>query len=327
MTILFICSGNSKDFGIAPFVLSQAKSLQEEGVEVLFYKVIGKGVRGYLKNVRKLRAFLREQKVDVIHAHYSFNGLLALLAMAKPPIVVSFMGSDTYGDYDFRGRLKVGSYINIIISKFIQPFIKAAIVKSPNLAKYIYLKRKAFIVPNGVNTYHFLSINKVTAKEKLGLEKEINYALFLGDKKNERKNFDLSANAVSKVSKSYNISLLTPYPVSQEMLPYYMSAADVVLLSSYNEGSPNVIKEAMACNRPIVSTNVGDVEWLFGSEPGHFLASLDVEDYANKLKQAIDFSNKNLSTNGRERIKQLGLDSQTIAQKIISIYKDVLNEV
>jgi glycosyltransferase involved in cell wall biosynthesis len=327
MTILFICSGNSKDFGIAPFVLSQAKSLQEESVEVLFYKVIGKGIRGYLKNVKKLRAFLREHKVDVIHAHYSFNGLLALLAMAKPPIVVSFMGSDTYGDYDSKGGLKVASYINIIISKFIQPFIKAAIVKSPNLAKYIYLKRKTFIVPNGVNTNHFLPINKETAKEKLGLAKEINYALFLGDKGNERKNFGLSANAVSKVSKSYNISLLTPYPVSQEILPYYMSAADVVLLSSYNEGSPNVIKEAMACNRPIVSTNVGDVEWLFGHEPGHFIAGFDVADYASKLKLALDFSNKNGNTNGRERLKKLGLDSQTIAQRIISIYKKVLNEV
>lgn len=327
MRVLFVCSGNSKDFGIAPFVLSQAKSLQEESVEVLFYKVIGKGIRGYLKNVKKLRAFLREHKVDVIHAHYSFNGLLALLAMAKPPIVVSFMGSDTYGDYDSKGRLKVGSYINIIISKFIQPFIKAAIVKSPNLAKYIYLKSKSFIVPNGVNTNHFLPINNEKAKEKLGLAKEINYALFLGDKGNERKNFGLSANAVSKVSKSYNISLLTPYPVSQEMLPYYMSAADVVLLSSYNEGSPNVIKEAMVCNRPIVSTNVGDVEWLFGYEPGHFIAGFDVADYASKLKLALDFSIKNGSTNGRKRIKKLGLDSQTIAQRIISIYKKVLNEV
>lgn len=327
MTILFICSGNSKDFGIAPFVLSQAKSLGKEGIEVLFYKVIGKGIRGYLKNVRKLRAFLREHKVDVIHAHYSFNGLLALLAMAKPPIVVSFMGSDTYGDYDSKGGLKVASYINIIISKFIQPFIKAAIVKSPNLAKYIYLKRKTFIVPNGVNTNHFLPINKETAKEKLGLAKEINYALFLGDKGNERKNFGLSANAVSKVSKSYNISLLTPYPVSQEILPYYMSAADVVLLSSYNEGSPNVIKEAMACNRPIVSTNVGDVEWLFGNEPGHFIAGFDVDDYVNKLMQAVEFSIGKHNTNGRERIKQLGLDSQAIAKRIISIYKKVLNEV
>lgn len=325
MKVLFVSSGNSKD-GISPIVKNQGESLRQNGVDLYYFTIKGKGFKGYLSNIKCLKRVINNLQPDIVHAHYSLTAIIATLAGAKP-LVVSFMGSDTYGDYDSKGRLKVGSYINIIISKFIQPFIKAAIVKSPNLAKYIYLKSKAFIVPNGVNTNHFLPINKETAKEKLGLEKEINYALFLGDKGNERKNFDLSANAVSKVSKSYNISLLTPYPVSQEMLPYYMSAADVVLLSSYNEGSPNVIKEAMACNRPIVSTNVGDVEWLFGSEPGHFLASLVVEDYANKLKLALDFSNKNGSTNGRERLKKLGLDSQTIAQRIISIYKKVLNEV
>ena len=328
MTVLFICSGNSKDFGIAPFVLSQAKSIQEEGVEILFYKVIGKGIRGYLKNVRKLRLFLSEHSIDIIHAHYSFNGLLALLAIAKPPVVVSFMGSDTYGDYDTKGRLKRGSFINIFISKAIQPFINAAIVKSPNLANYIYTKNKLSTIPNGVNINIFKPIDQSVAKEKLGLHKDINYVLFLGEKGNERKNFELSANAVSKVNEESKskILFLTPYPVSQELLPYYMCAANVVLLSSYNEGSPNVIKEAMACNRPIVSTNVGDVEWLFGNEPGHYIASFEVDDYANKLKQAVDFSNNNESTNGRERIKQLGLDSQTIAQRIIAIYKKVLNE-
>ncbi len=102
-----------------------------------------------------------------------------------------------------------------------------------------------------------------------------------------------------------------------------MNASDVILLSSLWEGSPNVIKEAMACNKPIVCTDVGDVRWLFGEEPGHFIAGSEVDNYANRLKDALGFSNTVGNTNGRARLLILGLDSRTVANRIENIYKEV----
>jgi teichuronic acid biosynthesis glycosyltransferase TuaC len=94
----------------------------------------------------------------------------------------------------------------------------------------------------------------------------------------------------------------------------------VVLLTSLWEGSPNVIKEAMACNTPIVSTDVGDVKEIIGKTEGCFITSFDPEDVSDKIKKALEFGKR---TTGREDIKHL--ESGVVAKRIIAIYKNVLD--
>jgi teichuronic acid biosynthesis glycosyltransferase TuaC len=113
--------------------------------------------------------------------------------------------------------------------------------------------------------------------------------------------------------------------VSIDELKYFYSAADLLLLTSFHEGSPNVIKEAMACNCPIVSTNVGDVPEVIGKTEGCFLASFDPIDVAEKMRFALEFAQTKGRTNGRQRIIELGLDSETVSAKIIEVYNKVLN--
>jgi glycosyltransferase involved in cell wall biosynthesis len=103
-----------------------------------------------------------------------------------------------------------------------------------------------------------------------------------------------------------------------------LNAADILLLTSFSEGSPQVIKEAMACNCPIVATDVGDVSWLFGLEPGHFTSSFSPEDVANKIILSLIFSESNKETKGRKRMIYLELDSKSIANKLITIYKYII---
>src|SRR4030042_4531165 len=105
------------------------------------------------------------------------------------------------------------------------------------------------------------------------------------------------------------------------MIIHYLNAADVLLLTSFHEGSPNVIKEAMACNCPVVSTDVGDVRWVVGNTSGYYISSFDPGELAEKIKLAIVFREKHRQTNGRDRISELGLDSETVAKKIIDVYK------
>jgi glycosyltransferase involved in cell wall biosynthesis len=105
-----------------------------------------------------------------------------------------------------------------------------------------------------------------------------------------------------------------------------LNAADILLLTSFSEGSPQIVKEAMSCNCPIVSTYVGDVRWVIGDTKGCYITTFDPADVVEKIKLALKFSEKIGRTKGRERIIELGLDSDTIAKKIIDVYYSVLEK-
>ena len=318
MKVLFISSGNSH-YGVVPFIRNQGESLREAGIDLDFFTVVGKGVKGYLGNIRRLRKVIRENKYDVLHAHYSLIGLVALLTFSGKPIVLSVMGSDAYGDYDTKGRRIPSSYLYMMVTQLIQPFVKGIIVKSENINKYIYRKKITETIPNGVNFSRFSPRDKKECRKKLGLPLERKLVLFLAKPDDPRKNFKLLLDA-EKLIDSKDFEVLNPYPIDNRDFPDYLNACDVFVLTSYNEGSPNVIKEAMACNIPIISTPVGDVVEVLGDTPGCYLVGFDPEDVADKLKKALQFNKK---TTGRVTIKDL--DDRIVSQKIINIYKRVTN--
>lgn len=319
MKVLFVSSGNS-EFGISPIVKNQGESLKKNGIDIEYFTIKGKGINGYLKNIPILKKYLKTHHYDVIHAHYSFCGWVSKLTLTKIPVIVSLMGSDTYGNVDLYGKKKSNSYINILSSKILQLFVKKIIVKSKNLESYTYLKNKVKIIPNGVDINKFKPIEKNICREKLNIDINYKLILFLGNPSDPRKNFNLLKNAINNI-KDVNLKIIKPYPVDNKDIVYFMNAADVLVMTSYLEGSPNVIKEAMACNLPIVSTDVGDVKEIIGDTEGCYICSYDPTDVAEKIKMALSFGKR---TNGRKRIIELGLDSDSIAKKIIDVYQEVL---
>lgn len=313
MKILFVSSGNSAN-GIAPLVKNQGESLKNAGIEISYFTIYGKGILGYLKNRSKLRTLVKKNDFDVVHAHYTLSGWLCLLSFLKKPIVLSVMGSDAYGEFNINGKRHFYSYFFMLLTQLIQPFVKSIIVKSNNIKKYIYLKKKCHLIPNGVNFNLFKPQAKAISRSVLGLPPDKKIVLYLANSEDPRKNFKLLNNASSFLTNK-EIEIINPYPISNKEFSDYLNACDVFVLTSFNEGSPNVIKEAMACNCPIVSTDVGDVNEVISGTPGCYLASFKPKDVAIKIEKAIRFDKR---TNGRENIKHL--DSNVIAHKIRNIY-------
>ena len=320
MKILFVSRDNPA-YGITPFILEQGKSLQKNGIDVEYFVIKGKGINGYLQNIIPLREKIIAGKYDLIHAHYSLSGWVARLATFSLPLVISFMGSDVYGGVDDKGKQQ--SKINIYLSRALQFVTPSIIVKSPNLMNYIWFQEKTQIVPNGVDLASFETISQEKSRYHLKLDPKKEIVLFFGDPKDPRKNISLVKSALKKIDRE-EVQLLSPFPIPHDEVVLYLNTANVLVSTSFREGSPNVIKEAMACNCPVVSTNVGDVNWLFAETPGYFLTSFDPSDVASKVLKALDFSKSTGVAGGRKRLIELRLDTDNVAQKIIEIYKSVL---
>lgn len=308
MKILFVCSGNSAK-GISPITKSQAESIEKyTGAEIDYYTIKGKGIKGYLKSIRPLRKVIKSNSYNIVHAHFSLSAFVASIAGAKP-LVVSLMGSDVKakGMYKFAIRL------------FAKLFLwKKIIVKSEDMRKSLGLN-DVEVIPNGVNLDLFYSIEKDSCRTKLGLDNNKTHILFPANPARSEKNFDLADGAVKKLGRE-DADMHFFVDVPHEETPLWYCASDVVLLTSLWEGSPNAIKEAMACNRPIVATKVGDIEWLMDGVEGCYLTDFSVDECTELLSEALSFSEAQGSTSGREKIIDLGLDSRVVAEKLYGIY-------
>jgi len=179
------------------------------------------------------------------------------------------------------------------------------------------------IIPNGVNLERFYPKKKEEVRRELGVPKDEILVLFVSDPARPEKNYPLAERAV-QLQGNEKVQLQAVYGEPQEKINLWMNAADLLVLTSFHEGSPNVVKEAMACNCPVVSTDVGDVKEVFGKTEGYFISGYEPEEFANQILKAIHYNRKHGRTNGRERILELGLDEGRIAKRILAVYKQVL---
>ncbi len=307
MKVLFVCSGNS-EYRISPIIQNQVNSLIKAGVEVDIFPITGKGAKGYILYINKLRQYLRGNKYDIIHAHYSLSGIVSSLSGAKP-IIVSLMGSDVYARW----------YSGILIWIFAKFSWNLVIVKSAELQKKSFLLNTC-VIPNGVDLEVFKPAPKEQSIKKVNFPNGVNI-IFVSDPGRKEKNYLLAEKAVNVLNLP-NIHLHTLYNLPNKDLVAYYNAADLILLTSKWEGSPNVIKEAMSCNCPIVSTDVGDVKRIISEVDGCYLCTDNPDNISRQIRRCIEFQGR---TSGRNRIIHLGLDSENIANKIIEKYNNLIN--
>ena len=306
MKVLFVASGNKKGGRVSAFVQSQFDSLQKEGLDMLMYPVVGHGWKGYLRNFGELRRLILKEKPDVVHAHYSSCGYLAALAAMGQKLkkVVSILGS-------FPTESRKLKFVRFCVDHVWH----ATIVKSERTRAQ--LDRNLPVIPNGVDLDLFPLTSQDEARERVGFEREGKYVIFVSDPARPEKQFCLAEEAV-RLLNDESVHLIPVFDKPHAEIVDYMCAADVLIMTSASEGSPNVIKEAMACNCPIVVTDVGDVRWVTEGVDGTYVSdTFEPEELAGLLKKALEFGAR---TRGRNRIVDLGLTSDMVAQRLIRIY-------
>ena len=302
MNVLIVFSDNSAG-GIEKytFIKDQADALIKAGCVIDFFGVKNKGLVGYLKNLRKLLQKIKVFQPQIIHAHYGLCGLLANL-QRKVPVVTTYHGSDINNK-----KILKFSKIAIFLSKF-NIFVSQ---KNIDIAKP---QKNYALIPCGVDTELFKPMNQVDCRAKFDFKDDENLVLFSSSFDNKVKNSALAKAAISQLN---NVKLIELTGFSRQDVALLMNAVDAVLMTSFTEGSPQFIKEAMAVNCPIVSVDVGDVKKVIENVNNCYIATYETNDVAEKLKKCLNNAER---TNGHEILLQKKLDNKTVAAKISEIY-------
>ena len=306
MRILVVASFNKGCF--APFIVEQTEALKKRGCEVEFFGLQGKGLKGYLQNHPQLKQKIRELNPDVIHAHYGLSGLFANL-QRRVPVVTTYHGSDINDKKVLPlSKMAIGlSAWNIFVSR--------------KILQRVHPKQKYTLLPCGVDLSETQLTSRSEARQGMGLDQDKHYVLFAGAFDNAVKNASLAKETVALLPDK-QVELLELKGYTREEVTLLMCAADALLMTSYYEGSPQVVKEAMASGCPVVSVDVGDVkERVEGVEGCYVARTREAKELAKGLAEAIAFEGK---TKGRERIIADGLDNDRVADQLLEIYNSVI---
>ncbi|MFA1711683.1 glycosyltransferase [Peribacillus frigoritolerans] len=305
------------------FIADQINSLNKYIENDVFFIDGNKSKFNYFKSLLELRKIKKEY--DIIHCHHGWCGIIALLSFKNHNnIFVSLVGGDLLEKKIFFKRI-IAKILWSLLPKF-----KYVIGKSPEMVE-ICKKRTSSVgyVPNGVNLNMFKELNKDNCKQRLNLDLEKKYFLFTAaknDKNRTEKRYDIIEGASKELSSRgiYNFEILFLSNVSHEMVPLYLNSCEAVLLASDYEGSPNIIKEAMACNVPIISTAVGNVPDMIEELENCYIAEQNSGNFADIMEIFIN-SEENKRCEGRSRLKDIKLDENSVAENIYETYRRVNN--
>lgn len=306
MKVLIVCTGN---FGfIKPFVSEQVETLNKMGVQTEYFLIKGKGISGYLKNLKPLRKKVKTGNFDIVHAHFGLSGLLATM-QRKVPVIISFLTGE-----QLFWHINILSSIASILSKK-NIFVSESTYKD----LFIKIRPKKIVIPLGVQTNIFKPVNRDIAKNEIKVLKRKINILFASDFTKEKfyKNPKLAFDALTGIE---NVNLIELKNYSRNQVNLLLNAVDLLLLTSKVEGSPQVIKEAMACNCPIVATDVGDIKEVVGDTKNCYITGFDPTEISKRISQVIE---TNKRTNGRLRIEQY-YDNNIIAQKVLEVYQSLV---
>jgi glycosyltransferase involved in cell wall biosynthesis len=302
------------------FVRSQADSLATLGVTNVLYEIEGwRSTREYWRALRELPRRAREHGVDLVHAHYGLSGAAAL-GVRHVPLVVSFCGDDLLGRPDARGRLSLKSRALVPLSVMAARRADAVIVKSEEMRRVIGSVSGVEVIPNGVDLSRFAPRPQAEARAALGWPAGARILLFPANPDEPRKNYALAQEVERRLrERGMTVRLEHVYGRPQTEVVTAMNAADVMLLPSFHEGSPNALKEALALNLPVVAAPAGDAaERLRGVTPSA-VAERTPAAFTDATARVLAAGAR---SNGREVVSALAIER--VAERVLAVYERAL---
>jgi glycosyltransferase involved in cell wall biosynthesis len=303
------------------FIKSQVDSLIEQGLEVEVIRP-RPGPMPWRYATAVVQVFFKTLtgRYDVVHGHYGLWCLVARLQWTTP-VVASFLGSDLLGVPSADGRYARKHALVVHFSRWLSQRVDAVIVKSRQMRELLPA-RNVFILPNGVDFDLFRPASRAEARAALGWKPDWYYVLFANDPGSPRKGFPLAQAAVSCLrARGIPAELIVANGMPQTEVVRRLNASNALILTSIHEGSPNVVKEAMACNLPVVSTDVGDVAQVVGRTVGCAVCARDPDAIAAALETALRLPEP---TTGRSDIEHL--DRAVVARQVIAVYQAVIGQ-
>lgn len=296
-------------FGI--FVKEQIESLNSKNISnyVFFINSREKGKIEYIKSIFKLRKLLNTNEFDIIHCHHVFSAIILILTLKMN------IGKKVLS-YQNEPRKEGGE----LLFRLIKLYFNAIIVKINHIK---YKSKKVKYIPNGVNTEFFYNRGKDISKKALKLDKDKKYVLFMDSyNKRKQKRIDRFNKVINILNKEVCIEKIILTNTERELVPLYMSSVDLHIITSDFEGSPNSVKECIACNTKVVSTPVGDIEGIIGDIEGCYISkSFSEVEIAELVVKSLKYG----SINSRNKIFEKGLDLNNTAIKIENLYKELLD--
>lgn len=302
-----------------PFVKTQADSLQAIGVQVDTLAIRSHAGRvAYLTSVPAVARLNRSCPYDVVHAHYGHSGLVARI-QARVPLAITYWGSDLNAKPRRGGpSLTVKSRIEVAVFRQLARVASATMTQSDEMERALprSCRHRNHIVPAGIDLERFRPLPRDEARGQLGWSNDEKVVLFAANPDRPVKNFPLAEEVHSRLAPTMpELRLRVAWGISPEEVPIWMSAADVLLLTSRLEGSPNVVKEAMACELPVVSTPVGDVTERVHGVAGCYVRPADPDPLAKAVLAALD---NGRTPEARGALAPLG--TEAVARRILGIY-------
>lgn len=302
------------------FVRSQVEALLTAGVDVELLVLKSRWQKlAYAKGVLDMHRHLRRGSgVDLVHGHYGYVGAVARMQLGVP-VVVTFHGDDLLGEINVQGRHTRFSRAVAAGGRLLARTVDAAIVQSEQMARLLR-RTSVYVIPHEVDLDVFRPIPMMTAREALGLDPAKRYLLFAADPRIPVKRFPLARDAAARLrGQDPSVELLVVFRETQARLALYMSASDALVFPSYQEGSPNIVRQAMACNLPIVATDVGDVRRQLDGTPGCTVCDATVDAFVECVTAILGRRER---TNGRERVRHMA--PSAVATRVTEVYERTL---
>lgn len=303
MRVLIVASGNTK--AVSPFIIEQVESLKKIDIHIEYFLIKGKGWTGYLKSLSKLKKKIKNKKFNLIHAHYGLSGLLATL-QRKIPVIITFHGSDININKNYKW-----SFIASRLSS------KNIFVHKDQPKKLKVMLNEKDIIPCGINLKIFQPKDKVALRKKLNWDQNKVYILFSSSFDKPVKNVNLAYKSTQNIKNSELIELKNYTKIELSNL---MNAADLLLVTSFSETGPLIVKEAIACNCPVVSTDVGDVKEIIVKRKNSFVTSYNPKEIEAVIKKVIKLK----KPVPKDELTLQEYDLNYAAQRIKVVYQECL---